>query len=329
MPPPVTQPNVHSAIDLRQVVKIYPKRVHALQGVNMQVGRGEIFGLVGPNGAGKSTLVKIMMTVVRPTRAEGTILGQRLAISRCWRRSGTSLRITDSPAISQGGRCWISSRPWPTWIAPPAGASRRVAGHRRHEPVGGFENLHLFQGMLQRVGLAQALVHDPDLIVLDEPTDGVDPVGRRDILSVLGGLRGKGKTVFINSHALSELESICDRVAILVKGQVARQGTIDELTVARQRYEIELVAEDHVDLRAGVLAAAGAQWVAQAGPPSLAPRIDRGIFEAASRIELEGPCSASRRPTRGRFSRSSMYCVAQASRSVACNLSGRRWKTCS
>jgi ABC-2 type transport system ATP-binding protein len=94
--------------------------------------------------------------------------------------------------------------------------------------------------MAQRTGLAQALVNDPELVVLDEPTDGVDPGGRRDIRNVMDRLRSEGKTVFVNSHLLSELEMICDRVAILVNGRVARQGTMDELTVAKQRYEFDL-----------------------------------------------------------------------------------------
>jgi hypothetical protein len=94
--------------------------------------------------------------------------------------------------------------------------------------------------MMQRVGLGQALMADPDLVVLDEPTDGVDPVGRRDIRDVLNRVRGQGKTVFINSHLLSELEMICDRVAILVQGRVAKQGTIDDLTAKSQRYDIEV-----------------------------------------------------------------------------------------
>ncbi len=96
------------------------------------------------------------------------------------------------------------------------------------------------KGMRQRVGIAQAMMNDPDLIVLDEPTDGVDPVGRRDIRNVLLEIKSRGKTVLLNSHLLSELEMVCDRVAILVQGKVASQGTIDELTVKRQRYEIEI-----------------------------------------------------------------------------------------
>jgi ABC-2 type transport system ATP-binding protein len=98
------------------------------------------------------------------------------------------------------------------------------------------------KGMMQRIGLAQALIHDPDLILLDEPTDGVDPVGRREIRDVLIGLKKQGKTIFINSHLLSELELICDRVAILVGGLVAKQGTLDELAMTRQFYAIELAA---------------------------------------------------------------------------------------
>jgi ABC-2 type transport system ATP-binding protein len=100
------------------------------------------------------------------------------------------------------------------------------------------------KGMMQRVGLAQAMVNDPDLILLDEPTDGVDPQGRKEIRDVLAELRQQGKTVFINSHLLSELEMVCDRVAILVNGAVAKQGTFDELSEAQQRYEIEVAAAD-------------------------------------------------------------------------------------
>ena len=99
------------------------------------------------------------------------------------------------------------------------------------------------KGMMQRVGVAQALINDPQLVVLDEPTDGVDPIGRQDIREVLLRLRSEGRTVFVNSHLLSELELICDRVAIMVLGQVVRQGTIAELAAQRQWYEIELTGE--------------------------------------------------------------------------------------
>src|SRR6185295_5982927 len=100
------------------------------------------------------------------------------------------------------------------------------------------------KGMMQRVGVAQALVNDPQLVILDEPTDGVDPVGRREIRDVLLKLKSEGRTVFVNSHLLSELEMICDRVAILVAGRVVQQGTIDELTRDRQCFVIEVADDD-------------------------------------------------------------------------------------
>ena len=194
--------------------------------------------MLGPNGAGKSTLVKIMMTVVRPTRAEGTILGQRIGHKqRHSPESGICRRIIAFPAISQmvvqtieffrGDAHEGRSRT--------ARISERenFARNGPHVRMGRDRKISTYsKGMLQRIGLAQALVNDPELVLLDEPTDGVDPVGRREVLDVLGRLREQGKTVFINSHALSELETICDRVAILAKGQVAMQGTLEDLTFA-------------------------------------------------------------------------------------------------
>src|SRR6266850_2959805 len=108
--------------------------------------------------------------------------------------------------------------------------------------------------MAQRIGIAQAMGADPDLIILDEPTDGVDPVGRRDIRNILLRLREQGKTIFINSHLLSELEMICDRVAILVQGQIAKLGSLNDLTITDQRYEIELAGhDDPLQLRQRIL----------------------------------------------------------------------------
>jgi ABC-2 type transport system ATP-binding protein len=229
------------AIDLQDVRKVYRGHVHALQGIEMQVRRSEVFGLLGPNGAGKSTLVKIMMTVVRPTHAAGTILGAPVGHKPTLRRVGylpenhrfpryltgrqtleffASLQKVDRPARKRRSAELLETVGMSSW------ADRKVSTYSK--------------GMLQRVGLAQALVADPDLVVLDEPTDGVDPVGRRDIRDVLVRLRDQGKTVFINSHLLSELETICDRVAILVQGRLAMQGALKDLTIAKQRYEIEI-----------------------------------------------------------------------------------------
>ena len=318
--------NPDLAIDLKNVAKIYKGRVHALQGIEMHVRRGEIFGLLGPNGAGKSTLVKIMMTVVRPTRAEGNVLGQPIG------HKPTLARVGYLPENHRFPR-YLTGRQTLEFFGALAKVDRATARRRAEELLetvamkewAGHKISTYSKGMMQRIGLAQALMGDPDLVLLDEPTDGVDPVGRREILDAMGRMRESGKTVFINSHALSELESICDRVAILVKGQVARQGGIDELTVARQRYEIELQWDDGPTLRPKVLAAIPAEWksadtvvpqqvmrapppplsgtlvpaqvvpigyagpISPLGPPTLVRNIDRGILPTGQWIELDGP----------------------------------------
>jgi ABC-2 type transport system ATP-binding protein len=226
-------------IDLHHVEKIYRGRVHALRGINMQVHRGEIFGLLGPNGAGKSTLVKIMMTVVRPTRADGTVLGQRVGHKRTLARVGYLPEHHRFPRYLTGRQTLDFYGALANVNAP----TRRRRAEELLRTVGMTEWADkkvssYSKGMMQRVGLAQALINDPDLVVLDEPTDGVDPVGRREIRDVLIRLREQGKTVFLNSHLLSELEMVCDRVAILVQGDVAMQGTVDELTRDSRRYEV-------------------------------------------------------------------------------------------
>ncbi len=231
--------NGQYAIDLHYVEKIYKGKVHALRGIEMKVHHGEIFGLLGPNGAGKTTLVKIMMTVVRPTKARGTVLGRPIG------HKPTLARVGYLPEHHRFPQ-YLTGRQVLEFYAALAKVDRKTRRKRSSsllDMVGmkdwGNKKIATYsKGMMQRVGLAQALMNDPDLIVLDEPTDGVDPVGRRDIRDVLVKLKAKGKTVFLNSHLLSELEMVCDRVAILVQGNVATQGTIDDLTADSQRYEI-------------------------------------------------------------------------------------------
>jgi ABC-2 type transport system ATP-binding protein len=238
-------------IDLRHVAKVYRGKVHALRGIAMQVHAGEIFGLLGPNGAGKSTLVKIMMTVVRPTKCEGTMLGHAVGHKPTLARVGylpehhrfprylTGRQVLDFyGALAKVGRAERRKR---------AEELLETVGMRewQHKKIGSYS-----KGMMQRVGLAQSLMNDPDLVVLDEPTDGVDPVGRREIRDLLVRLRNeRRKTIFLNSHLLSELEMVCDRVAILVQGQVAQQGTIDALTKHSQRYEVVIQGEAPVRVR--------------------------------------------------------------------------------
>jgi ABC-2 type transport system ATP-binding protein len=229
------------AIDLTDVRKRYRGGIEALRGITLRVHAGEVFGLLGPNGAGKSTLVKIMMTVVRATQCEGTLLGRPLG------DKPTLARVGYLPENHRFPR-YLTGRQTLEFFAALGKVPRKLARRRAEqllETVGmapwADRRVSMYsKGMMQRIGLAQALMNDPDLVLLDEPTDGVDPVGRREIRDVILGMRARGKTIFINSHLLSELEMICDRVAILVKGQVARQGTLDELAMTRQYYAIEL-----------------------------------------------------------------------------------------
>jgi ABC-2 type transport system ATP-binding protein len=255
------------AIDLSHVEKIYKGRVYALQGVNMRVHRGEVFGLLGPNGAGKSTLVKIMMTVVRPTRCEGSLLGNPIG------HKPTLSRVGYLPENHRFPR-YLTGRQTLDFLGALSKTPRK-ARHRRTEELLDVVGMRDWadrkvsvysKGMMQRIGLAQALVHDPDLVLLDEPTDGVDPVGRREIRDVILNMKHRGKTIFINSHLLSELEMISDRVAILVGGRVATQGTIDELAIAKQYYAIEL---------------------AEAPDPALLESLRRSVSEGIS-VELKG-----------------------------------------
>ena len=234
-------PDASLAIDLHDVKKTYRGKVQALRGVAMQVARGEVFGLIGPNGAGKSTLVKIMMTVIRPSTVTGTMLGAPIGHKPTLAKVGYLPEhhrmpeyLTGGQVLDYFGRLTGTSR-----------SDRRTRAAKLLDLVGMTEWRDkcigsYSKGMMQRIGIAQALINDPDLIVLDEPTDGVDPVGRRDIRDMLQQLKDENRTVFLNSHLLSELEMVCDRVAILVKGQVAKQGTIDDLTRESRSYEIEI-----------------------------------------------------------------------------------------
>ncbi len=228
-----------ATIDLENVSKTYRGKVHALRGLAMEVHPGEVFGLLGPNGAGKSTLVKIMMSVVRPTTASGTLLGHRLGHKPTLARVGylpehhvLPRHLTGRQVLDYFGALARVDR-----------RTRRSRGAELLELVGMTDwadrkVIAYSKGMQQRVGLAMAMINDPELLILDEPTDGVDPEGRREIRRVIRHLHEQGKTVFINSHLLSELELVCHRVAILVQGGVVRQGTIDELSSDSSRYEI-------------------------------------------------------------------------------------------
>ncbi len=228
-----------AVIDITGVEKTYKRRIKALRGVDLQVGEGEIFGLLGPNGAGKSTLVKIMMTVISPSKCSGTVLGQKVGDKEALRQIGYLPEHHRFPP-------YLTGRQVLEHFGAMSGIKRKERKAKASEllELVGMGNWHkdklgsYSKGMRQRVGLAQALMNDPKLVVLDEPTDGVDPSGRRDIRNILTHLKDEGRTIFLNSHLLSELEMVCDRVAIMVHGLVRTQGTIDELTADQSGFVI-------------------------------------------------------------------------------------------
>ncbi len=233
------------AIEVESLKKTYRggflgrHRVEAVKGVSFQVGRGEIFGLLGPNGAGKTTVVKLLLGIVH--------------------KSGGSATVLDRPAGDRVGRRRIGYLPESHRMPRHHSGNSAMAYYGRLSGLGEGEikarrpgllaKVGLTEwgktpikkyskGMLQRLGLAQAMLHDPDVLILDEPTDGVDPVGRSEIRNVLRDLKEQGRTIFINSHLLQEIELICDRVVILNKGEVLKESNVSDLTQQEGR-EVE------------------------------------------------------------------------------------------
>ncbi len=232
------------AVQVQQLSKRYSsafskQAVQALDGVDLQVEPGEIFGLLGPNGAGKTTLVKILLSIVQATGGRAALFGVPVDKPHARKRIGylpENHQFPDFFTAEQmldvyGRMAGVSAEDRKRRIPPLLETVRMTQW--RETKIKKFS-----KGMMQRLGLAQALLNDADLILLDEPTDGVDPVGRREIRDVLVDLRDTGKTIFLNSHLLSEVEQVCTRVAILNQGRLAREGSIAELTAADLYYEV-------------------------------------------------------------------------------------------
>lgn len=228
-----------NVISLECVSKVYGGNTHALRDVSLNVGAGEIFGLLGPNGAGKSTLVKVLLTVVKPTVARGQMLGKPIGDKKTLARIGY---LPEQHRLAP----YLTARQAVEFVAALSGVDRATRKKRAAELLDRVglskwidRRVNVFsKGMRQRAGLAAALVNDPQIVFLDEPTDGVDPVGRVEIRDLLIQMRREGRTVFLNSHLLGEAEQVCDRVAILVQGRVVKQGRMDDLQREGSRQEL-------------------------------------------------------------------------------------------
>ncbi|MFQ5745552.1 MAG: ATP-binding cassette domain-containing protein [Acidobacteriota bacterium] len=234
-------------IEIEGLTKVYhafPSRsVQALRGVDLRVERGQAFGLLGPNGAGKTTLVKVLLGLVQPTRGSARLLGT----------------LAGTPGARAGIGYMPEHRQYPAFLSakqvlelfarlsglPASIRPRRIdaalqeveldewRGHR----VGGFS-----KGMRQRLALAQALINEPEILFLDEPAEGIDPLGRVVVRNILRRCREKGTTLFINSHLLTEVEMVCDQVAILHGGRVAESGRLAEMTSREREYRLTVAS---------------------------------------------------------------------------------------
>lgn len=217
------------------------RQVEALKGVSLKVEKGQIYGLLGQNGAGKSTMVKILLGIVNKTSGDAMLFGMQTGDTATRRRVGylpedhrfpeyhTAYSLLDFYGMLYGMSRTDRVRRIPEMLDLVGIKGRMKDKIRTYS-----------KGMKQRVGIAQALFHDPDVIILDEPTDGVDPIGRREIRALMQQLKDQGKTIFLNSHLLGEVELICDHVAILQRGEVIREGAITALTQQKGLYQIGL-----------------------------------------------------------------------------------------
>jgi len=234
-----------------------------VRGVTLRVDRGEVFGFLGPNGAGKSTCVKMLLGLIKPTAGQGTTLGHRAGDREIRSRIGflpEHFRFYD----------WLTSEELLRFHGRLYGMSRDVLDRRIPAlldwvgltPHGGKQIRKYSKGMLQRIGLAQALLNQPDVLFLDEPTSGLDPVGRRLVRDIIKAQRERGATVFLNSHLLSEVELICDRVAFIKAGEVIETREMTSFSEERR----------HVLVRAN----------------GLRPEVLDGLSGFASNVSIDG-----------------------------------------
>jgi len=224
-------------------VGFWARRVEAVTDLSLEVRRGEIFGLLGPNGAGKTTSIKMLLGFVRPTRGTASIAGHAAGSLPSRMRLGY---LPENPALYEflTGEEYLRFAGRLTGLSA-ADARSRAAGllervglaGRADRPIRKFS-----KGMVQRLALAQALIGEPETVILDEPMSGLDPIGRKDVRDIIVALRDEGRTVLFSTHILSDVEAICDRVAILIDGRLTDCGALADL-VAPEARAVELVVE--------------------------------------------------------------------------------------
>ena len=218
--------------------------VTVLDGLTLSIGQGQIYGFLGPNGSGKTTTLKILLGLMYATTGRVEVLGKPAGNVMVRKRIGF---LPESPYFYD----YLTAEEFLTFYGHLAGLDRVELNKRvTHllEIVGLVDartrQLRKFsKGMLQRIGLAQALIHDPELVILDEPMSGLDPVGRKEVRDLILGLRDQGKTVFFSTHIIPDVEMICDRVGVLAKGKLLTTGRVEELVTRGHTQSVEIVCQ--------------------------------------------------------------------------------------
>jgi ABC-2 type transport system ATP-binding protein len=259
--------NETPAVRIRNLEKVYPihlrrRQLVALRGLSLDIPSGHVYGLLGPNGSGKSTTLKIILGLVTPTSGTSEIFG--IPSSQVASRTEVGFLpenpyfykfLTGAETIAFYGKlCGLGGRKLQDRVKELLDiVGLNEAGDRR---ISGYS-----KGMLQRIGLAQALVHDPKLLILDEPTAGVDPAGSRQIRDLILQLKARGKTILLTSHLLEQVQEVCDSVGILAKGRLVREGSLDILTgiTGQTEYLIENAGPELQEEIAKLAAAHGAK----------------------------------------------------------------------
>jgi ABC-2 type transport system ATP-binding protein len=291
------------AIRTRELTKDFhvgfwrPRPYRALDRVSLEVARGDVFGFLGPNGAGKTTTLKLLMQLVFPTSGEAEILGRPAGDVGVRRRIGYLPEnpyfydhLTAEELLDYYGRLFGMTA---------ADRRRRIPATLDRVGIGAERRLQLrkfSKGMLQRVGLAQAVFNDPEVLFLDEPMSGLDPLGRRDVRALMLELRDQGRTIFFSSHILSDAEALCSRVAIVAKGRLAAAGPLTEIRAfALRGWELVMAgvpsgALDRVRVRATrVLTIAGDRYVIDLPPDGKPEELLRELIAAGATLVSLNP----------------------------------------
>ncbi|MDW8103823.1 MAG: ABC transporter ATP-binding protein [Armatimonadota bacterium] len=288
------------AIETHQLRKVYRslwrrQTVVAVESLDLKVPAGSVFGFLGPNGAGKTTTIMMLLGNVYPTSGSFRIFGRPITDMGVRRRIGfLPEKFQFHDLLTAEELLWFHGRL--------TGMDRHTLARRVPEvleQVGLRERARsrvreFSKGMQQRLGIAQAILHDPDLIILDEPTSALDPLGRRDVRDLILHLKSRGKTVFLNSHLLSEVEMVCDEVAILRAGRVQRQGDLETLLQVHPVVDVELRTPSEQVLQAvrevaTLLSANGTRFSAEVQDESDIPVLARRIVEAGGELMRFAP----------------------------------------